>query len=353
VSVSGIGLLSELQYLDLTQNKLDYLPDDICQLVKLKELKVAKNNLTARSIPTDLFTAPISLLDLSENKLTKLPLDLVYELCKLSTVLLHGNNWSAPELQRITSNSPQEDIKLVLTIYTETMAKNATMPVETREQGEKKKTIAENVGGFLARKLSIGKGNPKKSEEPESVPEPKILKPKATKQDNADEVEAFIAPAPEPKPKPVRVASAKSDPVEEPESNSEPKILKPPKLAKGDQKSGSKSNSLDTAAESPSEKVSLSSATSPRSPGTIAPVLVQDPVKLPERTAAPLKQHSRAAGPKGRKPPSAEFISQNIQEEVVIAKGILFLCRFNSNESNRSQGSGNIQSRTCYTRRNS
>ena len=117
VTISGIGQLTNLQYIDLTLNKIDYLPDDMELLIKLKELRIGKNRLSARGIPQELFHSSLQFLDLSENKFTKLPLELSLAMMNVDTVRLHGNSWVVPEMQRLDANTSQDELKLMLSVY--------------------------------------------------------------------------------------------------------------------------------------------------------------------------------------------------------------------------------------------
>jgi ankyrin repeat protein len=68
---SALGCLSHLRSLDLRNNRLETLPETLCQLSHLKILKLDHNALSA--IPVELFSLPLILLSISDNALFALP----------------------------------------------------------------------------------------------------------------------------------------------------------------------------------------------------------------------------------------------------------------------------------------
>jgi hypothetical protein len=288
VSISGIGELRELEQLDISQNRLEYLPDEMGQLKKLKELRLAKNRLNARSIPLDLFQNGLVTLDLSENKFKIINSELARAFSNVPVLLLHGNIWEVVELQKIVQNTTQEEIKQLISLYLERVNPIAsgvdTINKSEESLKEKKKNMTEQVGGFLARKLSIGRGTAKQDTKPKAENNEQIFQADAiVKQDGKVGKPLVFS----------RAEGSKQKDVASPVSTLS--TLQ----TDGDNESSPKSVTL------PSHGIDSTL----KSPQQVAP-------KLPERTAAPLKQQSRASGPKGRKPPSAEFIAQNIPHEL-------------------------------------
>jgi hypothetical protein len=285
VSITGIGELHGLEQLDLSQNRLDYLPDDMGQLRQLKELRLAKNRLTTRGIPLELFNTPLATLDISENRLKNISLELCRSFSNVPVLLLHGNQWEAIELQKVAQNTPQEEVKQFISLCLDRLGQNTTN-VDTLNKSdenlkEKKKTITENVGGFLARKLSIGRGSHPKQEAKQKVD----------------------------------IGNEQSNQVVENVVKQDVKVVKPLVFSRAEGSKQKDNTPPVIAAASPSQ-IEPEKELSPKSIEMLEPskLLQEAPPKLPERTAAPLKQQHRVSGPKGRKPPSAEFIAQSIPD---------------------------------------
>eukprot|EP01147_Barroeca_monosierra_P010860 gene10860-2935_t len=90
-----ISRLSEtLVDLNLSNNNLELLPDEVCQLFQLRELSVGRNKLDR--LPTDLgqLQALVS-LDVSNNSITKLPISIA-AIVKLTTLNVENNPLIVP-----------------------------------------------------------------------------------------------------------------------------------------------------------------------------------------------------------------------------------------------------------------
>lgn len=90
-----ISKLSHLTLLDLCDNKLCNLPDSLDRLPNLKELYLVKNNFTV--VPPVIFNSSmrltLRLLDMSKNKLNKLPTQICL-MEKLTNLKVDNNNIS-------------------------------------------------------------------------------------------------------------------------------------------------------------------------------------------------------------------------------------------------------------------
>ncbi|KAI8897953.1 hypothetical protein BC833DRAFT_591698 [Globomyces pollinis-pini] len=119
VSITKIGSLKSLEYLDVACNCLDYLPDDLCLLENLKELLINGNQLTARSLPYN-FEALKSLkvLDISNNKLATLETNVALFWQTIS-VTLYGNPWENATLLKINQSMTDEEVQNILGKYLE------------------------------------------------------------------------------------------------------------------------------------------------------------------------------------------------------------------------------------------
>ena len=85
--------LSNLQSLDLSNNKLEYLNETLFNPLKsLKTLNLS-SNIKLKTLPTKLFTSLASLtqLDLSKCGLTRLDQSILKGLTKLEVIRLNGN----------------------------------------------------------------------------------------------------------------------------------------------------------------------------------------------------------------------------------------------------------------------
>lgn len=105
----SLGDLSSLEFLDLSNNPLEYAPD-VSQLHQLTSLHL--RNTRIRHLPEGLFRLPhLQVLDLSRNQLEEMTPDLLgqqqnlHEDCDLS-----GNNWSAQSLSYLRQYYQQTGI---------------------------------------------------------------------------------------------------------------------------------------------------------------------------------------------------------------------------------------------------
>ena len=90
----SLGLLKELKYLDLSGNELQELPSTVCQLVLLQTLNLNCNKLMA--LPNVAKLQCLSRLDVSHNELNELPGG-IYELQHLVEVHVSNNNITSVE----------------------------------------------------------------------------------------------------------------------------------------------------------------------------------------------------------------------------------------------------------------
>ena len=95
----GIGKLKSLSKLDLFRNKIKTLPSEIGQLTSLKELKLTFNEIV--SLPPEIGNLKaLTILDLSINKLVKLPNE-IRKLQKLKELHIAENNFNKVYQEKI------------------------------------------------------------------------------------------------------------------------------------------------------------------------------------------------------------------------------------------------------------
>lgn len=118
-SITGIGNLINLKCLNLSSNRLDYLPDDIVLCSKLIEFKCYNNLLTARSFPLNFNDlSALMYLNISDNKMDELTHGLVQLALSISTVFIHDNQWTDSRLVAITDSTPMDSVKKIVgTVY--------------------------------------------------------------------------------------------------------------------------------------------------------------------------------------------------------------------------------------------
>lgn len=112
-SIRGIGSLINLTDLDLSINILEYVPDEICALGNLLFLNISNNHLENRSLPPKLLSLSFSSLDISENSFSMTP-ELLDCLSKSDSISIHSNLWAETALAAITSDTNEDEVKLVI-----------------------------------------------------------------------------------------------------------------------------------------------------------------------------------------------------------------------------------------------
>ena len=113
VSISGIRNLVNLKLLNVSGNRLDYLPDDLCDLKQLVDFNCSNNQLTSRSFPIALFDSTLTNLDISNNQVSDVSPRLISLSTGIAGLKLHCNKWPNP-LNQITEETPLESIKMIL-----------------------------------------------------------------------------------------------------------------------------------------------------------------------------------------------------------------------------------------------
>ncbi|KAJ8330734.1 hypothetical protein O5D80_001244 [Batrachochytrium dendrobatidis] len=114
-SITGIGSLVRLKSLILHSNSIDWLPDDFYKLTELEELDLHNNRVSHRGIPPELFAMHnIRSIDFSGNKFTTLSIEFAKFGSKLREIKLHDNPWSQPELQPLSASLSSHDTRLIL-----------------------------------------------------------------------------------------------------------------------------------------------------------------------------------------------------------------------------------------------
>ncbi|RCH80622.1 hypothetical protein CU098_003214, partial [Rhizopus stolonifer] len=86
--------IQSLQFLNVSNNQLDFIPKSITQCQQLKSLNVSKNHLT--TLPADLVSlSQLELLDISENLLCIMPAEIL-ERMQSANLLITGNPLTRP-----------------------------------------------------------------------------------------------------------------------------------------------------------------------------------------------------------------------------------------------------------------
>ncbi|KAJ3367503.1 hypothetical protein HDU91_001363, partial [Kappamyces sp. JEL0680] len=240
VTVTGIGTLVGLSDLDLSGNRLDYLPDDLCCLTNLKFVNLSNNLLTLRSFPAGfLDQAALSSIDVSENRMTQMTTELAQFLVKAESAIIHTNPWESSDLRNMAADASDEQVKKMLS------------------------TLLSNTASGKDRSPALRSPPPL----PASRPSPSVSAPPSQKADSETAVVAVEAPvkeqAVEPSPMQKRAPTARA----------------PPKAPED--------KAVATLAQSPISQIQEASPKQQNS----SP-LTQDE-DMPSRTAAPLKSMSR------------------------------------------------------------
>ncbi|MDQ3190394.1 MAG: leucine-rich repeat domain-containing protein [Bacteroidota bacterium] len=103
-----IFLLKNLQYLDLSKNKIDLIPKEIGNLTSLKQLYLNQNNIA--SLPPQIGKLiNLELFDLWENEISVLPIEIA-ELKKLKTLDLRNILINDDEQKKISLLLPDTKI---------------------------------------------------------------------------------------------------------------------------------------------------------------------------------------------------------------------------------------------------
>lgn len=308
VSITGIGALINLSDLNVSENKLDYLPDDFVDLKNLKFLNLSNNSLTLRSLPTQMLEwKTLSFLDISHNKFVKLSQALADLLFAAESITIHDNPWENVELQKLSSESTEEHSKALLRDLIG-RASHAAQPVE--------KIIIKG------KHQRGGSSSLQKNKSVDSLNE------SSTPQEPLNQIPKRTAP-------PIPIESDPSaTPTRQQSRLSEALTVEPVKPHVPSPAAAQHMASLFSNVASQAGSPTGSTAHSPSHSSTpqtkpvnaavqnVPPPVVKSPVAKatesaaagPERTTAYLKPASRVAGPKGRKLPTAAFIEKAANE---------------------------------------
>ncbi|KAI8927639.1 hypothetical protein BC831DRAFT_503828 [Entophlyctis helioformis] len=293
-SVAGIGNLNRLKSLVLHSNRLEWLPDDFALLWELEELDIHDNRISNRGIPPELFTFPnLRSLDVSKNRLSQMPRDFAQFCFRIKDLRLHGNPWSAStkQLQSLAdSSSCQETRNALVSIFPdldalEAASASAPQPVASmQKQNVSTEQLAEitspRIGSKSPAAIRVMIGST-----PSDAPDDMRRLPTSTttkrptggifaRKNSASPIAQDLPSATD------QSAEAQSASTEMADKRKETKRVQQDKKTAKSPKG--KSPTVDSAPH-----VDL---------GTV------------ERSAGPLVAPARAAGPRGRKPPSKDFI---------------------------------------------
>lgn len=103
--------LPQLQEMDLSNNKLRFLPESTFQLTQLTHLNLSRNHLTALSPNVQQLTN-LEVLDLRNNRITSLPEDALLALPQLKEIRVAGN---PTEIECVQS----EELRSKISVLTE------------------------------------------------------------------------------------------------------------------------------------------------------------------------------------------------------------------------------------------
>jgi Leucine-rich repeat (LRR) protein len=103
--------LPQLQEMDLSNNKLRFLPESTFQLTHLMHLNLARNHLTTLSPSVQQLTN-LAVLDLRDNRITSLPEDALLMLPNLKQIRVAGNP------QEIIEAVQSEKLRAIITTNT-------------------------------------------------------------------------------------------------------------------------------------------------------------------------------------------------------------------------------------------
>ncbi|KAI8909626.1 hypothetical protein EDD86DRAFT_205898 [Gorgonomyces haynaldii] len=316
VSVTGIGALRNLRNLNLSNNMLDYLPDDFVDLSLLEDLNLKNNRLTLRSFPGDFPKLPLKAMDLSNNQLESLSTELASLLLRLCDLKLYGNNFDKA-LGSIEEDTSIDDVRSLLAKEFKLVLTKREQRVVQEEQKEEPKeeqvqpVKPDGLFGMLRRKLSVV-GTPPQQRSSQGRKESIVITPEM--RNSASDV-----------PSPTSAGLERSNSLSRKRSTK-----KKSNLNTEDQLTELRSSNVEAQQPDQQQRKKSTFGLLTKKPSHHAPppqpsandVVVRlstdkQPVDLDavQRTNAPLQTAKRAAGPRGRKPPTQAFLQQNAEEQ--------------------------------------
>ncbi|KAJ3325976.1 hypothetical protein HDV06_002361 [Boothiomyces sp. JEL0866] len=232
----------------------------------------------------------LTFVDFSNNKLKSITVEFGEFLTTLAAFEIEKNPWGALELQQLNTGISFDESKGIINNYLQTLKEKADVSSSPVKEPKKKNSILGSPAlGFLKKRPPSAKGGDHRDIS-SAVSE--------AKDDNENEV-------PKAKKEVKHSNSASPTKVKDNENQiQEAPVLpqRPPALAsKSDSVKHNSSADHHTPTKANIEEISPPSKS------------VED-VPIPERSGAQLKKIGRAAGPKGRRPPTVEFVVKNAEE---------------------------------------
>ncbi|KAJ3261823.1 hypothetical protein HK103_004774 [Boothiomyces macroporosus] len=229
----------------------------------------------------------LTFVDFSSNKLKYISVEFGEFLVTLAAFEIEKNPWASLELQQLNGGISLEDSKAIINNYLQSAKEKSEYVASIKEPKKKTSILSSPSIGFLKKRPPSGKGGEhrdiastvsegKDESDSEASKAKKDVKPTSSiknKDHEAQMPEAPVLPL-----KPSNSLSAKGSPKPTSASNHNTPIRK------NIEEVHSPTNDID---EGP----------------------------IPERSGAQLKKIGRAAGPKGRKPPTVEFVVKNAEKE--------------------------------------